>query len=276
MRVETGVFGLDSLLGGGLRKNTVTVILGSTGTGKTIFTLQFLMKGLEKGENGVYVSFDMDEKGVLDTALSLGWDEVKDYIEEEKLKVRRFFAENVSYLNNELMSFIMSGSDGNSRIVIDSFTPLVSSLSYEMRNDVNWFFYKLRSLGTTVITLEEPLSGNLDEPSVTIPLFLGDTIVHLKNIGYGEAFNRTLRIIKHRGSWHAEGVFPYRILDGVGIVVEGVDYVEERREKVDIDSLIKKMGVKVSQDLYKKLKKLCDAGVAGTEEAVRTILRGLK
>ena len=276
MRVETGVFGLDSLLGGGLRKNTVTVILGSTGTGKTILTLQFLMKGLERGENGVYVSFDMDEKGVLDTALALGWDEVKDYIEEERLKVRRFFAENVSYLNNELMSFIMSGSDGNSRIVIDSFTPLVSSLSYEMRNDVNWFFYKLRSLGTTVITLEEPLSGNLDEPSVTIPLFLGDTVVHLKNIGYGEAFNRTLRIIKHRGSWHAEGVFPYRILDGVGIVVEGVDYIEKRREKVDIDSLIKKMGVKVPQELYKKLKKLCDAGVAGTEEAVKTILRGLK
>jgi len=276
MRVETGVFGLDSLLGGGLRKNTVTVILGSTGTGKTIFTLQFLMKGLEKGENGVYVSFDMDEKGVLDTALSLGWEEVKDYIEEERLKVRRFFAENVSYLNNELMSFIMSGSDGNSRIVIDSFTPLVSSLSYEMRNDVNWFFYKLRSLGTTVITLEEPLSGNLDEPSVTIPLFLGDTVLQLKNIGYGEAFNRTLRIIKHRGSWHAEGVFPYRILDGVGIVVEGVDYIEVRREKVDIDSIIRKMGVKVPEDLYKKLKKMCDAGMAGTEEAIKTILRSLK
>ncbi len=276
MRVETGVFGLDSLLGGGLRKNTVTVVLGSTGTGKTIFTLQFLMKGLEKGENGIYVSFDMDEKGVLDTALSLGWDEVKEYIEDERLKVRRFFAENVSYLNNELMSFIMSGSDGNSRIVIDSFTPLVSSLSYEMRNDVNWFFYKLRSLGTTVITLEEPLSGNLDEPSVTIPLFLGDTVVQLKNIGYGEAFNRTLRIIKHRGSWHAEGVFPYRILDGVGIVVEGVDYIEERREKVDIDSLIKKMGVRVPQTLYKKLKKMCDSGVAGTEEAVKTILESLK
>lgn len=170
----------------------------------------------------------------------------------------------------------MSGSDGNSRIVIDSFTPLVSSLSYEMRNDVNWFFYKLRSLGTTVLTLEEPLSGNLDEPSVTIPLFLGDTVVQLKNIGYGEAFNRTLRIVKHRGSWHAEGVFPYRILDGVGIVVEGLDYIEERREKVDVDSIIRKMGVRVPQDLYKKLRKMCEAGVAGTEEAIKTILRSLK
>ncbi len=276
MRVETGVYGLDELLDSGFRPNTVNVVLGSTGTGKTIFSLQFLLKGLERGEKGIFISFDMDVKDVVDVASAIGWEEVEDYVDSGMLVINKFYAENVSYINNDLLTFIVSESGETTRIAIDSFTPLISSLSYEMRNDVNWFFSKLREAGTAVITLEEPLNGDMSEPSVVIPLFLGDSVIQLKNIGYGEAFNRTLRVIKHRGSWHAEGVFPYRILEGLGMIVEGGEFVESMREPVDLNQTLEKAGIKrekIDKDMLKKLQRVAESRTARAEEIIVNILK---
>jgi KaiC/GvpD/RAD55 family RecA-like ATPase len=276
MRVETGIFGLDELLGSGYRANTVNIVLGSAGTGKTIFALQFLLKGIEKGEKGIFISFDMDVGGIVDTAISLGWDEVEDYVRDNRLKIKKFYVEDISYLNNEVITFISEEAEEHVRIVVDSFTPLVAPLNYEMRKDVNWFFSKLREIGTSVLTLEEPFNGDLSEPSISIPMFLGDSIIHLKNIGYGEAFNRTLRVLKHRGSWHAEGVFPYRILPGFGIFVEGTEYVIESRAEISLDEILNQHGVNrndLSKELFKKLQKLVESRISGVDGVVSDILR---
>ena len=278
MRVRTGIIGLDELLGGGYRPNTVNIVLGSAGVGKTIFALQFLLKGLEEGYKGVFVSFDMDVKNVLDLARSMGWEEVEDYVRSGKLVVgSNFHVEDIMYLNDELLNFILNhNSEDNLRIVVDSFTPLIASLSFEMRKEVNWFFSKLREVGTTVVTLEEPLNGDLNSPSITVPVFLGDSVIHMKNIGYGEAFNRTLRIIKHRGSWHAEGVFPYRILRGLGIVVEGTCYVTETRTKMNLDELLKKANVlkeELSENILRRLGKLVESDIHLSEEELVSIVK---
>jgi KaiC/GvpD/RAD55 family RecA-like ATPase len=279
MRVETGIFGLDELLGGGYRTNTVNIVLGSTGTGKTIFALQFLLKGLEKEEKCVFISFDADESRVIDVAISLGWDEVEDYVKKEQLVINKFYAESASFLNNEMLNYITKEAKEHARIAIDSFTPLISAVGYETRNDINWFFSKLREVGVALITLEEPLNGELSEPSITIPIFLGDSVVHLKNIGYGEAFNRTLRVLKHLGSWHAEGVFPYRILAGIGIFVEGTEYVLESFEKIDLNKLLMQHGVnkkEIEDMLFSRMQKLAKSKVAGAGEAISEILKRLK
>jgi KaiC/GvpD/RAD55 family RecA-like ATPase len=276
MRVSTGVYGLDDLLGGGFLPNTINVVLGSTGTGKTIFSLQYLLKGVEVGNKSIFVSFDMDEEGVIKTALALGWDEVKDYIAEGKLLVNKFYAENVSYVNNDLLNLLMTESNKNTRIVIDSFTPMISSLNFEMRNDVNWFFNKLRELGTALVTLEEPLNGDLGEAYVSIPMFLGDSVIQLKNIGYGEAFSRTLRIIKQRGSWHAEGVFPYRILDGIGVYIEGVEYIIESKEEVNLEEIFNELGIKrsdLSSSVLAKIEKLAKMGERGISQVITDLLK---
>ncbi len=277
-RVKTGIFGLDELLGGGYHRNTVNIVLGSAGVGKTIFALQFLLKGLESGEKGIFVSFDMDEKSVVELALSMGWDDVKKYIDDGDLLVgSNFHVEDISYLNSNLLDFILSNaSEDNVRIVIDSFTPLIASLSFEMRKDVNWFFSKLREVGTSVVTIEEPLDGNLNNPSITVPVFLGDSVIHLKNLGYGEAFNRTLRIIKHRGSWHAEGVFPYKILRGLGIVVEGLEYVTRAMVRASLEEVLKSLNVSLKDippNILKKLQKLMEEDIPISEEELIRILR---
>jgi len=277
-RVKTGIVGLDELLGGGYRRNTVNIIIGSAGVGKTIFTLQFLLRGLEDGEKGIFISLDMDKRGIIDLALSMGWDEISEYLRDGSLLVgSNFHVENIQYLNSDLLKFILNNAnEGNTRIVIDSFTPLIASLSYEMRRDVNWFFSKLRGIGTTVISLEEPLNNNLNDPSILVPVFLGDSVIHLKNIGYGEAFNRTLRIIKHRGSWHAEGVFPYRILRGIGIFIEGSSYVTQRKIVVDLDSVLKEIGVckeDIPPNILKRIKTFLGDTISCSKEEVLNIVK---
>jgi len=120
------------------------------------------------------------------------------------------------------------------------------------------------------------LNGDLNNPSITVPVFLGDSVIHMKNIGYGEAFNRTLRIIKHRGSWHAEGIFPYRILKGLGIVIEGSAYVTKMRSTVKIDEILAELGVKkdeIPQSLLKKLKKLTEDEVPYSREDIAKIIK---
>ena len=55
-RIKTGIYGLDQLIEGGVRDNSAIVVVGSSGTGKTTFVMQFLMQGIENGEQGLYVT----------------------------------------------------------------------------------------------------------------------------------------------------------------------------------------------------------------------------
>ncbi|WP_457548988.1 RAD55 family ATPase [Archaeoglobus sp.] len=271
MRIKTGVFGLDPLLGGGFIPNTVNVILGGTGVGKTIFALQYILQGLKNREKCLYISFDMDVDDVVKTAENMGWD-FKGYIDEGLLNVGKFIVEDITFLNNELVSFIKNTNNGNVRIVIDSFTPLLSTLDYNVRKDVNWFFEQLRRVGTAVITIEEPLSGNLDVPCITLPSFLCDCLIHMKKLGYGEVLDRTLRIVKHRKSWHAEGVFPYRIFKGLGIVVDSKYYVEGVKRKMTLRDVFSEEELEgIPEELLKKIKMALEDGLYYDEEVKHLI-----
>ncbi len=251
-RISTGVFGLDELLGGGFVPNTVNAVFGTVGCGKTILSLQFLLEGLETGQECVYVSFDLETDDLKRIASSLGW-RIERYIEDELLRVGKFHIEE-SFLDSELVRFI-SGRD--MRIAIDSFSPLVASLeSGRARNEIGWFFKTLRESGTSIITIEEPFVGEVNS-STNLSLFLADCVLHLKNIGYGEIYSRTMRIVKHRMSAHLDGVFPYSIVEGAGIVVE-----ERRCEGFEVDL----SDLPLSAEAREKLEKYCRSGVLKRED----------
>ncbi|MDG6221442.1 MAG: ATPase domain-containing protein, partial [Candidatus Thermoplasmatota archaeon] len=57
-KLSTGVYGLNPLLGGGINPNSTTVVIGSSGAGKTTMATQFLRRGLEKGEDGIFITLD--------------------------------------------------------------------------------------------------------------------------------------------------------------------------------------------------------------------------
>ena len=73
-RVGTGVAGLDTMLGGGLFRGRPYLLTGPTGSGKTLFGLQFLLEGVKQGEKVLLVAVDEPPHEILDNVRSFRWD----------------------------------------------------------------------------------------------------------------------------------------------------------------------------------------------------------
>ncbi len=76
-RLRTGIKGFDKLVEGGLPEGRSFLLSGGTGTGKTIFSMQFLMNGIEDGEPGIYLTLDDYSLGD-DDEMEYYWDDVID------------------------------------------------------------------------------------------------------------------------------------------------------------------------------------------------------
>lgn len=77
-RVPFGIPELDKLIGGGVLKNSINLVAGGAGAGKSIFALQFLVNGITKyNEPGVYITFEEKKKKTYEEVLEFGWDLAK-------------------------------------------------------------------------------------------------------------------------------------------------------------------------------------------------------
>ncbi len=218
-RISTGIYGLNDLLGGGFRENTINIIRGGTGVGKTTFALQYSLFGLDHGEKVTFVSFEMSEEQIIRDCTDIGWSFIKEYIEDGSLKIIQLFGEDLTFPSLDIAEMVKNSiTSSNPRIVIDPLTYPTFYPEKEKRKSLSTIFQELRKLGTAVIILEEPVDGNVINSAM--PMYLADTVIHLQNLGFGEMYDRTLRIMKHRGSKHGEGLYPYSIENGLGIVLQ--------------------------------------------------------
>src|SRR5437773_5971055 len=123
--VLTGIDGLDEMLGRGVPAGHIITVLGSFGTGKTTFALQFLMQDLINGEKAVFISLEEDVDSVVANAESIGCD-LKRYLKEKKLHIVKLepvdAKTTVTRIRSELPDFIKRR--GASRVAIDSISLL--------------------------------------------------------------------------------------------------------------------------------------------------------
>jgi circadian clock protein KaiC len=131
-KAQTGIAGLDEVTEGGLPKGRPTLVCGSAGCGKTLFALEFLVRGaIQDGEPGVFISFEETAKDLAQNVTSLGFD-LNDLIRRKKLAIdhiyvdRNQFEENGEYDLEDL--FIRLGYAIDSvkakRIVLDTIETL--------------------------------------------------------------------------------------------------------------------------------------------------------
>jgi len=73
-RIKSGIPGLDRLIGGGYPKNSVVLVSGGPGTGKTTFAMQYIYNGAKIGEPGVYISFEQEAEHLKDSVKQFGMD----------------------------------------------------------------------------------------------------------------------------------------------------------------------------------------------------------
>lgn len=252
-KIKSGVYGLNTLLDGGINENTITVVIGSSGAGKTTFATYFLKRGLELGEDAIFITLDEEPKQIVKGVIEMGWVEVEDYLDEGKMVFVDAGGKQFSdFIKTELAGFVEDWKGYNARIVIDPLTPVMWSVQhqYEQRDLVSFLLRETRKIGTVVCTLEEHgVLGDLSGPELVIPMYLADNVVHLRYKSHESPERRDLKVIKCRSSRHSQFWHPYRIVRGSGIIVQESALAAETPKKiVDMRVLLDEALDKISKE----------------------------
>lgn len=206
-RVPTGINGFDELIEGGFERDSSVLLVGSAGTGKTIFSMQFLYKGAtEFNEPGVFISFEEEKDSLYKHALQFGWD-FKKLEDENKFKLVYFKPHQVTKILEEGGGQIRDvlKAIGAKRVVIDSITSyaLLFSDEYKRREQVLDFFNLLGKWGITSIIIAEDTPEKIEKKEGSIG-FISDAVISMY---YNHDQERGLRIhsleiLKMRGTKH--------------------------------------------------------------------------
>jgi KaiC/GvpD/RAD55 family RecA-like ATPase len=227
-KIRSGIYGLNPLLDGGINENSTTVVIGSSGAGKTTLAIQFIRKGLEEGQDGIFVSLDENKDQIIREAVELGWSDILTYLDNEQLVfIDASGREFSTFIRKELPSFVTDWEGANARITIDPLTPVMWATKdqYEQRELIGFMLKETRKVGTVLATLEEHgVAGNLSGAETIIPMYLADCVIHLQYKPLAKEVVRRLKVIKCRNSRHSEFAHNYYLMKGLGMIVDGGDY----------------------------------------------------
>ncbi len=229
-KVPTGIEGFDKVLKGGFVKNSVNLISGSSGTGKTLFGVSFIYYGAVKyGEKGVYITLEEPKDRVALNLSAIGID--INSVDKNLFKFHDLASERGSFssdvelspssknpiIMDNLMKYIRLYFGDCKRLVLDSVVPLnlVCKDLKEFRSNLFRFAMGLRKSGITcVFTTEVPFNSE-DTSRFDIEDFVVDSVTKLYQTDKGNQ----LRIYKMRGSDFVKGSVDYSITkDGVKVL----------------------------------------------------------
>ncbi|MBE9216861.1 circadian clock protein KaiC [Plectonema cf. radiosum LEGE 06105] len=227
-KLATGIPGFDLVSEGGLPVGRTTLVVGSAGSGKTIFSCQFLVEGIKRGETGVFVSFEESPKNIRKNMCGFGWD-ISKWEEEGKWLFVDGSAEagknpyiSGDYDFSPLLARIQYAINKikATRVSMDSLGAIFSYLpnKAQVRDDLFIIASALRDINSTVILTSERNQEYGEISSHGVEEYVADNVIILRNVLVEEKRRRTLEILKYRGSSHQQGEFPFTILPEKGFV----------------------------------------------------------
>ncbi len=215
----TGIKGMDEITQGGLPTGRTTLICGQAGSGKSIFGLEFLAKGiLNYNENGVVVSFEENEDDILTNTASFGWD-LPGLIEQKKLAIEYVYIERSEIEETGMFSMdgllirIAAAIDevGAKRVLIDTIESLFSGFISEgiLRAEIRRLFRWLKDKGVTTVLTAEMGTDTLTR--FGLEEYLSDCVIVLDHRIHNQVSRRRLRVLKYRGTSHGTNEYPFMI-----------------------------------------------------------------
>jgi circadian clock protein KaiC len=226
-KCPTGIIGFDQITNGGLPKHNITLIGGGTGSGKTLFGIDFIISGaLKYGEPGVFMSFEETNEELSRDVASLNWD-LKDLVSQKKVLLefvtltRRDIQQadfNLEGLLVRLENAIVT--IGAKRVVLDSIESLFAGLTDPgvLRLEIKRLFRWLKDKGVTALITSEP-GPNGSYSRHGLEEYISDCIIFLDNRVSDQHSIRRIRVIKYRGSNHGTNEYPFIISDdGLSVI----------------------------------------------------------
>jgi len=272
-KCPTGIEGLDEITGGGLPRGRPTLVCGSAGCGKSLLSMEFLVRGAtEFNEPGVLMSFEEPVRDVVKNVASLGFD-LDDLVAKKKMVLDHVRVERSEIM--ETGDFDLGGifirlnhaidSVGAKRVVLDTLESLFGGISNEaiLRAELRRLFEWLKEKGVTAV-----ITGEKGDASLTrqgLEEYVSDCVIFLDHRIIDQVSTRRLRVVKYRGSIHGTNEYPF-LIDEDGITVlpitsVGLDHAVSSER---ISSGVKELDEMLGGKGYYRGSSILVSGTAGT------------
>ncbi len=226
LKCPTGIKGFDEITEGGLPQNGSTLVSGNAGSGKTLFGIDFLIKGAtDYKEPGVLMSFEETEEELFKNVASLNMD-LKALVSQKKIVLQHVILdrENIQETDFNLEGIFVLLEDaidsiGAKRVVLDSIESIFAGITDLgiLRLEIKRLFRWLKAKKVTAIfTGEAAQSGSYTRHG--LEEYISDCIILLDNRVKDQIATRRVRVIKYRGSSHGTSEYPF-VIDDEGLSV---------------------------------------------------------
>jgi circadian clock protein KaiC len=217
VRVTSGNPAIDEMCSGGFFRDSVTLVSGATGTGKTLLVTNFLAGGVAAGEKAVLFGYEESRGQLFRNAAGWGVDFAKMEA-EGKLKVFCLYPEAQGLADHLLSIKNLVEEIKPNRIAIDSISALErvapDSGFREFLISLTSFIKKSEIAGLYTATSKSLVGGETaSEQHIST---LTDSIILLRYMQEQDTMHRGLMVLKMRGSEHAKEIRRFTI-DGAGM-----------------------------------------------------------
>ncbi|MEB3290335.1 MAG: circadian clock protein KaiC [Leptolyngbya sp.] len=246
-KTRTMIEGFDDISHGGLPMGRSTLVSGTSGTGKTLFAVQFIYNGItEFDEPGVFVTFEESPEDIVQNAYSFGWD-LQKLVNEGKLFILDASPdpEGQDVVGNFDLSALIERIQyairkyKAKRVSIDSVTAVFQQYDAAsvVRREIFRLVARLKLMGVTTVMTTERLDEYGPVARFGVEEFVSDNVVIVRNALEGERRRRTMEILKLRGTTHMKGEYPFTITnDGINIFPLGAMRLTQRSSNARVSS----------------------------------------
>ncbi|MBD2233414.1 circadian clock protein KaiC [Phormidium tenue] len=246
-KIRTLIEGFDDISHGGMPAGRSTLVSGTSGTGKTLFAVQFIYNGItEFDEPGVFVTFEESPEDIIQNAYSFGWD-LQRLVDDGKLFILDASPdpEGQDVVGNFDLSALIERIQyairkyKARRVSIDSVTAVFQQYDAAsvVRREIFRLVARLKLMGVTTVMTTERLDEYGPVARFGVEEFVSDNVVIVRNALEGERRRRTMEILKLRGTTHMKGEYPFTITNGgINIFPLGAMQLTQRSSNTRVSS----------------------------------------
>ena len=243
-KTATGIPGFDFIAHGGMPLGRTTLLSGTAGSAKTVFSCQFLAAGIDQfDEPGVFVTFEEQPSDIIENVRGFNW-QIQEWIEEGKwiFVDASMQADTENHVTGAfdlgaLLARIEYAVNSVSakRVVIDSLGAIFAQLTDAkiVRQELFRIAQALKAMGVTVIMTAERADEFGGIARFGIEEFVTDNVIILRNALEAETRRRTIEILKFRGTGHDKGQYPFTIVPERGVEIIPLSTIELRQKSSD-------------------------------------------